>query len=383
MKYALTEQINKPELFTGRKDELKTFLKWIDNIKEEKSQSTVLFARRKSGKTTIMERLFNITFAKPAGVNDGKTAGVIPFYYEVKEQKTYIVDFCIDFCLTFIYQYTAFKTRKPEYLLPFPKGDLRHAKKIVLQEGLNHLGELIEEVECQIRHNMNDLLWETVREAPKSVAHHQDEHIVQLLDEFQFLNTMVYGDKSLTLLRGGLTGGYLSTAESKIAPLLISGSWVEWQIPEQITILSFRFRCHYLDNMPQDEAVEMIYKYSTHFDVPVTDETAYLMAELAEGNPFYISSIMRSSLKGKDLTTAEGLADTLEYETLDNRGTIKMTWIEEAVEFEQKFAAVKQQENLERAVGFIYSHSGFTKEAEVYCKKKSIACSHDPRWLGD
>jgi hypothetical protein len=29
---------------------------------------------------------------------------VIPFYYEIKENDAWIVDFCIDFCLTFVYQ---------------------------------------------------------------------------------------------------------------------------------------------------------------------------------------------------------------------------------------------------------------------------------------
>ena len=77
MDYALNERIGKPELFTGRKAELTYFLKWIDEIKERKSQSTAMMARRKMGKTAIMERLFNITFHK----NDG----VIPFYYEIKE----------------------------------------------------------------------------------------------------------------------------------------------------------------------------------------------------------------------------------------------------------------------------------------------------------
>jgi hypothetical protein len=32
-------------------------------------------------------------------------------------------------------------------------------------------------------------------------------------------------------------------------------------------------------------------------------------------------------------------------------------------------------------VGFIFSRSGFTAEAEEYCKEKGIACSEDERWL--
>jgi hypothetical protein len=84
MGYAYEERIGNPDLFTGRKAELDYFLKWISDIKDEKSQSTAMLARRKMGKTAIMERLFNITFYK----NDG----VIPFYYEIKENDIWLVD---------------------------------------------------------------------------------------------------------------------------------------------------------------------------------------------------------------------------------------------------------------------------------------------------
>lgn len=55
---------------------------------------------------------------------------------------------------------------------------------------------------------------------------------------------------------------------------------------------------------------------------------------------------------------------------------------EELIKFEKKFSEVKKLENIERAVGFIFSRCGFTNEAEDYCKEKGIACSEDERWLG-
>jgi hypothetical protein len=72
----------------------------------------------------------------------------------------------------------------------------------------------------------------------------------------------------------------------------------------------------------------MVYKYSRFFEVPVTEETAYLIIKISEGSPFYISSILRSRYKEKDLTTIKGLTDTMEFETLDKRGNIKATWLE-------------------------------------------------------
>ena len=320
MDYVYKERIGKPELFTGRKEELIYFLKWIGDIKEEKSQSTALLARRKMGKTALMERLFNITFAR----NDG----VIPFYYEVREIKMWMGDFCIDFFLTFIYQYIAFKSRKISYLGRDKSNSLEEAKIAAKNEGLGHLTGIIENVEYSVRHDQVDILWNTVREAPKTIASSENEFIVQMIDEFQFLNDKIYRDKRMEILVSDLAGGYLSTAESKIAPLLVSGSWVGWLMNLLQMMLPARFIYYSLGNMPQDEAVEMVYKYSQFFDIPVTEESAYLIAEMAEGSPFYISSIFRSLYKLKDLRTAEGLTETLEFETLNNQGIIKLTWME-------------------------------------------------------
>jgi len=322
MDYAHEERIGNPDLFTGRKEELAYFLKWISDVKERKSMSTAILARRKMGKTAIMERLFNIVFFK----NDG----VIPFYYEIKEVKKWVGDFCVDFFLTFIYQYIAFKTRNIDYLKPLEKNDFDAIKAITRKEGFDDLTALIHSVEYSFIHENVDILWDTVREAPLTIAHRKKEFIVQMIDEFQFMNAMIYWDKakSENQLADNLAGGYLSTAESKIAPLLVSGSWVGWLMDELNNMLPSRFRHKYLKNMPEDEASELLFKYSRFFDVPVTEETAFSLVRITEGNPFYISSVIRSDYPDKDLTNIDGLTGTLEFETLDDQGLIKSSWLE-------------------------------------------------------
>ncbi len=320
MEYVLEERIGDPDLFVGRKEELAFFLKWIADIEGRKSKSTAILARRKMGKTALMERLFNITFHK--------NAGVVPFYYEIKENNVYIVDFCLDFFVTFVHQYIAFKTRKTEYLVPLDEINLEKIKEITRREGFDDLTSLIESVEYAAEHEHIDTLWKIVRNAPKTIAARNKEFILQLIDEFQFLNAVVYRDKDFDLPADTLAGGYLSTAESKIAPLLVSGSWVGWLMSELIQMLPARFKFMPLPKMPQDEAIEMVFKYSHHLEVPVSEETTFLIAQLTEGSPFYISALMRSNHKNKDLTTPEGLLETLQFETLMDSGEIKSTWME-------------------------------------------------------
>lgn len=320
MKYYLEERIGNPDLFTGRKKELTFFLKWIDDIRDRKSKSTAILARRKMGKTAVLERLYNITFAK--------NSGIIPFYYEVKEGKKWAIEFFKDFFLTFIYQYIAFKTRKREYLILYRRYNFQKAIEAAKKEGLDYLTDAIEEIEDAAKGESVDAMWEMVRNAPRFIAEHQREFIVQMIDEFQFLNSEIYWDKEKRSRADDLAGAYLSTAESKISPLLVSGSWVGWLMNDLIMMLPGRFVFEFMENMPEEEAVEMIFKYSQFFEVSITEEIAYILYELTEGSPFYISSVIRSRYREKDLTTIDGLLNVLEFETLDNRGEIKRTWME-------------------------------------------------------
>ncbi len=320
MEYYLKERIGNPQLFVGRKKELTFFLKWIEEIKEEKSKSTALLSRRKTGKSALLERLYNITFARN---ND-----VIPFYYEVKEGSKWAIEFCKDFFLTFIYQYIAFKSRKREYLVPEGKHIFGNAVKAAKKEGVEYLTGFIEEIEQAALDESVDAMWEMVRNAPRWIAERRDEFILQIIDEFQFMNSEIYWDKNKTRKADDFAGAYLNTAESKISPLLVSGSWVGWLMNDLIMLLPARFKFKFLRNMPEEEAIEMISLYCRFFDVPVSEEIVYLLLELTEGSPFYISSIIRSNFEEKDLTTTEGLLRVMEFETLSYEGEIKSTWME-------------------------------------------------------
>ncbi len=77
MQIYLTEKIGNPELFTGRRDELKFFLDWCEGVKGQFSKSTAILSRRKTGKTALLQRLYNILFDR----NDPQ---LIPFYFEVE-----------------------------------------------------------------------------------------------------------------------------------------------------------------------------------------------------------------------------------------------------------------------------------------------------------
>ncbi len=317
----LKEKIGNPDLFTGRKKELAYFLNWIERIKQEFSQSTAILSRRKTGKTALLQRLYNLTFQN----NDT----VIPFYIEIKESDLWLLDFSRVFLLTFIYQYIAFKTRKPEYFR-YSKDNYSRALKVMKKEKLDCLSHLVEDAEMADKHERADSLWDIARDFPRMIAEETDERVIQIIDEFQFLNRYIFRDKACKDCIENLAGSYLGTAEYKNAPILAAGSWVGWLAQDIISMLPGRFQFHYFENLPEHEAVKMILKYSHLESIPVAEEIVPLMTGLTEGNPFYISSLFRSKCPGRDFTTKEGLLETLNFETLHKEGWIKGTWMEYA-----------------------------------------------------
>lgn len=74
MRYPLQEKIGNPELLVGREKEFKDLDRWIAEIPEKLSWSRVILARRKSGKTAIVQRIFNRLWSE--------NGEVIPFYFD-------------------------------------------------------------------------------------------------------------------------------------------------------------------------------------------------------------------------------------------------------------------------------------------------------------
>ncbi|MBF0449283.1 MAG: hypothetical protein HQK75_01125 [Candidatus Magnetomorum sp.] len=149
-----------------------------------------------------------------------------------------------------------------------------------------------------------------------------------MIDEFQFINRYIYWDMEKQRRANNLAGSYLHTAEYKNAPLLVSGSWIGWLMDDLNRMLPARFTITDFGNMPRHEAIDMTLNYSEIEQIPVTYETACIIAELTQGNPFYISSLFQSESPQKDFSTEEQILKTLDFETLDRRGIIRGTWME-------------------------------------------------------
>jgi len=111
MQYPLHEKIGDPDLFVGRKEEFESFHEWIEKMPRLMAQSRVLLARRKSGKTALVQRLFNQLWSA-----NGR---VIPFYFSIPETAIWYPAFALMYYRTFATQYISFLERDSE-LMQYP-----------------------------------------------------------------------------------------------------------------------------------------------------------------------------------------------------------------------------------------------------------------------
>ena len=209
--YALAEEIGDPDLFVGRRWELARLLDWAAGTKRRISKSMGILSRRKKGKTALLQRFFNILYTR----NDPQ---LIPFYYRIPEERLPKALFAEWFYRRLLSQYFAFTTRTPELV----------EKTLPLAE-LRALAAADEHVASDIR-TMEDLLesspglaWTHAREAGHRISALHDVRIVQILDEFQYLNRwIVVSDDNHE--KEELCYSYMGAAESKFSPQIVAGS---------------------------------------------------------------------------------------------------------------------------------------------------------------
>jgi len=312
IEYALKENIGSTELFTGRRLLMDNFIHWVSLIRKELGKSRALISRRKKGKTVLMQRLFNIVWSQ----NDK----VVPFFYEMKEHSMTLGEFAEDYLCTFLSHYYSFKYRDKQYIIYSLKID-----ELVYFFEDDFINRLINTFKSYKEEQNESVMWELARKAPHAVAAHLDICVLQFIDEFQNINKFILGKDKEPITT--LAGSYLASAESKCAPMLISGSYtgtLRQIIWEQ---LPARFNEVFLGNLELAEGYDMILKYSQFYELPVNTQTTQFILGLTQGDPYYISALFESAFLGwKNYTIANSVCDVYNYEI--TKGNIKSTWLE-------------------------------------------------------
>lgn len=321
MIYALKERIGAPSLFSGRKQEMELLLDWAEKIPKEISKSRALLARRKSGKTAIMQRIFNILW--------NRKGTVIPFYIEISDQDQWLLDFASNYYLTFLTQYLSFLTRT---VLPKDQGfwEIEELEQVAGKIGHKNI---LKEIHYFKQHRDAERI-EDVRRyafgAPARFAGSENIFFLVMIDEIQFMTKHIFYDKDRKIQAYNLPGAYHGLVESKIAPMLVSGSYIGW-LSQMISDMFKGGRLTVTEISPKltfGEGMGAVYQYAEHHNVPLTGEAALALNILTQGDPYYIATLFRSDYPGKDFTRPDGAVKTLAYEITNRKGELYRTWSE-------------------------------------------------------
>jgi len=310
--YALTEEIGDPDLFVGREREMAFLLDWAAGTKRRISKSMGFLSRRKKGKTALLQRFFNILYTK----NDPQ---LIPFYYRIPEERLTKTLFAESFYRRLLTQYFAFTTRTPEWTdKVFPLARLKD-----LARDDEHVALDIEAME-DILDRVPGQAWGYAREAGHRIAAGRDVRIIQILDEFQYMNRWIVSDDNSDRLEE-LCYSYMGAAESKVSPQIVAGSYVGW-LGAILLRMTGRYWERHLEGLTDADALAAVYNYAATYKVPITDETAPYIADVCDNDPFYIAATIYNRPDEKDLTTKAGVLDALAFETVMGQGEIARVW---------------------------------------------------------
>jgi len=145
---------------------------------------------------------------------------------------------------------------------------------------------LLEDVDLLIhdeKMRRHDLMWDTVCAAPHRYASVLNRRFLVMIDEFQNLSRYVYRDEKCEGKPDEtIPGSFHSLSESKIAPMLVTGSYMSWLIEiagkylEAGRLSEIRMNPY----LTPEKGLEAVYRYSEAYDEPVTNETALMIGRL-------------------------------------------------------------------------------------------------------
>ncbi|HOF24533.1 MAG TPA: hypothetical protein PLU70_09065 [Thermotogota bacterium] len=167
-----------------------------------------------------------------------------------------------------------------------------------------------------------DGMWNLASRLPAALATVKKKKIVQIIDEFQNINAYIYDYRGERI--DPLSGTYLDLAEKKEAPLIISGSEVHGLL-EIVRRLTARFEENVLENLPEEEAKEAIWKYAEIFHTKIDDAGVDKLWNLTRGDPLYIKALFSSKHNTKnDYVQEDNIIEVYTQEITS--GLIFKTW---------------------------------------------------------
>jgi len=323
--WPVEEMVHEDE-FTDRVELLRELEQWVKAISRMGSWSTALMAPRRIGKTVLLDRLVNTVFFKPE-------YQVAPFYFKMTRERRTLKEFLLEYATTFFRQYIAYCEQDPDLFRNKNMGleklltyQTNHKAALLAQE---HIGAFLERYN---HHGDEDALihWDAFICEPEQLASYTGTRVAVIIDEFQDLKFYVYNISKDIFLdmdakglfvdgRGAinLPGTYDRQAQSKKAPMLVSGSAVTLIFKTVMGgPLGGRFDFMYMKPMSIPDGAALLLNILKYYapDKVTTPEMALYASTQVGGHPYYLYCLATSSLKGKNFKDENAILRVIRYE---------------------------------------------------------------------
>ncbi|MCP4693081.1 MAG: hypothetical protein GY859_33875, partial [Desulfobacterales bacterium] len=348
------------EEFSDRVEILRELDGWVKNIGQMASTSTAIIAPRRMGKTVLLERLVNTVFFKPE-------YRVAPFYFEMKREKVSLREFLMTYATTFFRQYIAYCEQDP---VLYGDDDVsiehlasRHTTHKAVRMAQEHIQAFLARYNEE---NFEDARnhWNALIRVPERLGYFSGTRVAVIIDEFQDMKFSVYAaasqkhfqeikDKGLTDQGAtDLTGAYRRQAQSRDAPMLVSGSAVTLVFRTVMGgPLGGRFGFKYLKPLSIPDGATLLHKVLKFYapDKSTTPEFAIYASVQTSGHPYYIYCLAVSDLDGKNYGDQGSIDRIIQYEI--EHGKIYGFW---QTHFEDNRKYINADDDLELGKKIIY-----------------------------
>lgn len=275
--------------FMGREQEIEALDKISSEAKEGVATGIFISGQYGSGKTELLNQLFNVMF--------WRQDQVAPFFYALNPAFTSAFDFSTDYLGRFIHQRLAFQKKNAALI---NEGlSLENLMHVAEESGAHWAVDIIKNhLQIKASGDMIRIFLSAIR-APHNSYLSTGMPVVVLIDDFQKIREF-HGlnddNKNLWML-------FEEQIKSRLTPHIITGCrstlhkmlFQETSFGKDLELFS-------LSGLDKNSSMKLLTSLCEHYGIIVDRDTLLVFADLFRGNPFYIRNFIQTArYSGKTL----------------------------------------------------------------------------------
>ena len=292
------------EVYTDRDEPLEYLYEYALKAITRRAMSTVLLGQRRMGKTEIFKRVVNRLFFEQEHYRDLRRSAV-PVYFSFEDKPTDEWRFAEKYAENFLRWYAAFRLRDPDLLSEklCSREDLRVRASEEIPESVGLRGTLKFLTTLENKGVVDPA--SSALTLPRFVSDRDDSTVVVFVDEFQYTRLPQYGFD--------IVGSMQEAVESPTCPHFVTGSAMSILANEILGRGSLfgRFDSEPIGPLTDYWGAELALRSARYYKAALPEDMAPVLSARCGGNPFYITAVVRRSVKQEERLSDERAMDEI------------------------------------------------------------------------